>query len=124
MAYELNVEENGFVIRLSGKTSVDEIAEANDALLEYPIWGEHQYQIWSFIDAWALDGEARESRVISKVDTMSLERTHDSPIKIAFISTNSKTNEFIMAYIDSVDKNAVIGKIFRTEADARTWLAS
>ncbi|MGB0682803.1 MAG: hypothetical protein ACPGOV_08855 [Magnetovibrionaceae bacterium] len=122
MAYDLIVEEEGFFIVQTGDVSFDEINEINDQLLAHEKWDTHRYQIWSYLDAWAIEGEAKDSRVISKIDNMSLKRTHLEPIKIAFLSRNAKTNEVLNAYIDSVDPKQVQARIFREEGDARGWL--
>lgn len=123
MPYDIRVEPLGFWIEITKDISFDDIAIANDALMEFEIWQEHKYQVWSFLNAYALQGDKRDSRVISKVDEASMKRSHINTIKIAFVSKNAKTNEVLEAYIDSVDPNMVIGKIFTSEAEARAWVS-
>ncbi|MGB0695905.1 MAG: hypothetical protein ACPGOY_09665 [Rhodospirillaceae bacterium] len=122
MAYELRFEGNGFFIEFTGLVSFDEIAEANDLLYTHAAWDTHQYQIWSFLDAGAIDGEKRDSRVISKVDERTLGDGRDSPVRIAFMSTNAKSNEIITAYLDAVDESRFVGTIVRTEEAARAFV--
>ncbi len=122
MAYELIDEGRGFFVRQTGHVTFDEIAEVNDLLLSHDKWDSHEYQIWSYLDAWAVEGDTRDGRVISRVDNMSLGKSHETPIKVAFVSTNSKTNEVITSYIATVDPERVKGRLFRTEADARAWI--
>jgi len=124
MPYKLEFEGRGFCVRHTGHVTFDEIAEANDIILDHDAWDTHDYQIWSYLEASALDGEKREARVISSVDEMSSKRHRVKPIKVAFVSTNAKTNELIEGYIDTVDDNLFPSRIFRTEDEARAWVGA
>ena len=122
MPYDISTEPDGFYVEHTGHVSFDEIAEANDVLIDHPAYDRHRYQIWNYLGAGAIAGEKRDSRVISKVDDMSLRRASANTVKVAFVVTNAKSIEFINSYLDDVDPAQIDGRIFRTLAEARDWV--
>lgn len=123
MPFDIDVETAGFFIHMRDDVTFAEVEQVNDTLLAHPTWTKHRYQIWDFLDAWALDGNTKDARTISRIDNMSAMKTDVVPIKIAFISKNAKTNEVITAYMDTIDPAMISARIVQSEEEARAWIA-
>lgn len=123
MSYEMIDEEEGLLIRFRGHVTFDEIAEANDRAQDHEAAQTHRYQIWSFLDAGALDVDNRDIRTIAKTDELYFGRKRELPIKVALVSANRRTKEFLVAYVDYMNSEVTINRVFDNVADARSWVS-
>jgi hypothetical protein len=120
MAYQMIVEDDGFVFRFRGVVTLDEVMEANREWYYRTDLDQYRYQIWDFGNVDRIDMDEFDAKVVAVLDGMPyrLDRT----LQLALIGTGDDIINLFKEYASTLDNDKFDTRVFKDEPEARKWI--
>lgn len=124
MSYTFHWENDGYMVTLTGKSSVEEINEANGALQGDYRFDAHKYQIWNQLEADLSSVDIRGASEPASIDGVA--SSYRPKIKIALVTKEDNAIEFAKEYIvqSKIFNPTWVIQIFDNMDDATKWAQS
>ena len=97
MPYEFNWKNNGYIVTLTGISSIEEIHEANGKLQGDYRFDEHKFHIWNQLEADLSSVDISKASEPASIDSVAAK--YIPGIKVAFIVQEANAVALCMNYI-------------------------
>ena len=120
MAYQMIVEDDGFVFRFYGVVTIGEVMEASREWYYRTDLDQYRYHIWDFGNVDRMDMDECDAKVVAMMDNMPLRLNRKQ--QLALIGTGDDIISLFVEYASSLDNDKIVTRVFKDEPEARKWI--
>ena len=120
MAYQMIVEDDGFVFRFYGVVTIGEVMEASREWYDRTDLDQYRYHIWDFGNVDRMDMDECDAKVVAMMDNMPLRLNRKQ--QLALIGTGDDIISLFVEYVSSLDNDKIVTRVFKDEPEARKWI--